>query len=127
MNSTKSFRESLVIPPTPPTDEHTSNICKVRYVLRITGAIKGCHRDIVLDLPVTIGSYPILDELNITSYPTEVNDDAARRLLPIAAPAQPQYTGHDAPPAYADNAVASSPYPDYGKFHSMKERSENSD
>lgn len=35
-NTSDSWRAQLVIPPIPPSDETTSNICKVHYILRVS-------------------------------------------------------------------------------------------
>lgn len=129
-----AFRESLVIPPLPPTDEVTSKICKTRYTLKLIGKTSSLHRDIDFDFPITIGSYPILEELNITSYPTQepvaatahipngvtaepTQATVQRRILPIAwptyAPTAPMPDVATNPRA---NAQPSAPFPDDGKF-----------
>lgn len=73
VNTFYTYHGSLVIPPLPPTDETSSSVCKVRYLLRVLGAVSCCHNDVMLEFPITIGSYPILDNMHITSYPTVRN------------------------------------------------------
>lgn len=38
INTMKAFRTSLIVPPIPPTDELASNVCKVRYIVRVSGS-----------------------------------------------------------------------------------------
>jgi len=66
--STESFRAALLIPPTSPSDFDVSNICKVRYVLRVTGKVPGCHKDAEVELPIVIGTYPFLDDQSKQGY-----------------------------------------------------------
>ncbi|XP_055312571.1 arrestin domain-containing protein 17-like [Sitodiplosis mosellana] len=61
VNQEKMFRVNLEIPPIPPTDEDASNIVKVGYTIRITGKKIGRHKNLVLYLPIIIGTFPILD------------------------------------------------------------------
>lgn len=84
VNTFKSYRDSLVIPAIPPTDEITSNVCKVQYVLRVIGAVSYCHNDVVLEFPIKIGTYPILDELHITSYPTTRRQSSRLYEFPVS-------------------------------------------
>lgn len=88
VNSFYTYRESLVIPPIPPTDETTSNVCKVRYILRVRGGVSCCHSDVLLEFPITIGSYPILDNMHLTSYPTGRNEDGEYEF-PVNLPSAP--------------------------------------
>ncbi|XP_055324752.1 uncharacterized protein LOC129579111 [Sitodiplosis mosellana] len=54
---------NIPIPPIPPTDLLTSNIVKVRYWMRFVGSIDSIfHSNPILDLPITIGTYPIQDD-----------------------------------------------------------------
>lgn len=91
----------LVIPPTPPTD--LAGICKIEYFLtvnfmnysfaepftilmsycfdlQIFGMTEGLHNDIVIDIPITIGTVPFIlqatRDVNILSYPDALSSNA---------------------------------------------------
>lgn len=57
----------LFIPSIPPTDISTNSICKVEYYVRILGRVGACHSNPKLDIPVIIGTYPILDDLSLNT------------------------------------------------------------
>ncbi|XP_031621627.1 uncharacterized protein LOC116339733 [Contarinia nasturtii] len=56
------IRVNIEVPPIPPTDVTASNIINVVYSIRIIGSVACFHSNPVLDVPITIGSYPIQDE-----------------------------------------------------------------
>lgn len=139
-NETDSYGVSLLVPPIPPTDEVSSNICKVSYAVRVVGTVARHHKDILLVIPITIGTYPILDNLHITSHPTERNEHGDY-VFPIANESMPaqqrpvlsqRLTVQLPPPTIEDHAprtpappysaISVTPYPEDGKFdHSFIE------
>lgn len=49
------------------------NILPTTYsmsLFKVIGPISGCHNDATVEIPITIGSYPILDEPNTHGFPT---------------------------------------------------------
>ncbi|XP_055302464.1 arrestin domain-containing protein 17-like [Sitodiplosis mosellana] len=66
----RTFLVDIPVPPIPPTDFSTSNIVKVRYCMRIVGFIDSMlchHEDPTLEFPITIGTYPIRDDMKINN------------------------------------------------------------
>ncbi|XP_055296096.1 arrestin domain-containing protein 1-like isoform X2 [Sitodiplosis mosellana] len=58
----QAYTVNILVPPTPPTDVTTSKIVHVKYHLRIEGLTGCCHINPTITIPITIGSYPILDQ-----------------------------------------------------------------
>lgn len=54
------FRESLLIPPVPPTDVTTCSVCQVQYALRISFEAACRPRNVLVEFPITIGTIPIV-------------------------------------------------------------------
>ncbi|XP_055294937.1 arrestin domain-containing protein 1-like isoform X2 [Sitodiplosis mosellana] len=57
-NEEKIVHLDVAIPPTPPTEILMSKAIKVTYLIRITALTLGLYKNLTLDLPITIGSYP---------------------------------------------------------------------
>lgn len=94
-NQSETYTLSIAVPSLPPTDESTSNIVKVSYLLQvqicefnlitymcsrvfyeqILGSSFFGADDILLTIPIKIGTYPILvNSTTITQQPTMSND-----------------------------------------------------
>lgn len=71
--------------------------------LQIHGPISGCNNDVKVEIPVTIGSYPILDNPNTQVSPTAPNSEGTGPIVQ-----QPSNGSEHYPPA-------SAPYPESGK------------
>lgn len=56
VKSKASVLTSLNIPAVPPTNIGTCRVLQVFYQLRITAVVKGLHRDLVVKIPITIGT-----------------------------------------------------------------------
>ncbi|KAJ6636592.1 Arrestin domain-containing protein 3 [Pseudolycoriella hygida] len=115
-NQSQSRTVNITVPPVPPTDESTSNIVKVSYLLRIKGCADCCREDPVLDLPITIGTYPILlsnvlgQTTTITQQPTSLapyssNGYAAPNTHPSAVPTDSFQTIPSAPTFSSDEGI----------------------
>lgn len=124
----RSYLAPLKLPALPPTDEKSSNICKVRYILRVTGKSSGCNPNMVIEIPITIGTYPLRDDDGDAG---DAGDAAAATTN--ATPATSTITP-TAPPIYdaiqfiplsplseKPSAPPSAPYPEYGKFYRIEE------
>ncbi|KAG4069557.1 hypothetical protein HA402_006923 [Bradysia odoriphaga] len=122
-NQAKTYKINVTVPPVPPTDESTSNIVKVTYRLRVRGSAGCCREDPVLDIPITIGTYPILlsnvlGQNTITQQPTPLasypsnnyNEPAILPLLPSedSGPTAPPFTSIEGidPPTYEEATSA---------------------
>ena len=57
----KSYRANLLVPPIPPTDDSPSNICRVKYFVRILGPTGWWIKDADFGITVVIGSFPLYD------------------------------------------------------------------
>lgn len=51
----------LQVPAGPPTDSMSSTICRIRYEVEVRTDVGNCHEFPVLRLPITIGTFPLLD------------------------------------------------------------------
>lgn len=78
-----SYVTPLKLPAIPPTDEKSSNICKVRYILRVTAKETGCNPNTVVEIPITIGTYPINDDV---ANNTNTQSVAGPSTMPPTAP-----------------------------------------
>lgn len=145
-SDTKFLRVNLKVPPIPPSDDMTSNICKVRYYLHIKAPTSCCRDDLELDLPITIGSFPLSDSgpralatqyvppatSTTTPYPYQI---VTQQPIAPSAPSDPLLAGNDPCPSYPGgppsalptivstnkpiqprSVAPSAPYPDTGIF-----------
>lgn len=72
---------------------------------QVFGLTDGCHMDIMIKVPVTIGTYPISDPL--ASHLRTLNRNEARVYTPSVVSHQPQSSGGRKP---------SAPYPEGGMY-----------
>ncbi|KAL5273518.1 hypothetical protein ACFFRR_000327 [Megaselia abdita] len=77
------FKEMLMIPPTPPSYEDVCYIFDVSYSVDVTAIFSGLHSELVLKVPVVIGSIPLgvtelrkADAFSFENYNMEVPEIA---------------------------------------------------
>lgn len=56
-----NLKKSLVVPSVTPTMLNISKIIDIVYSIDIIVVVSGCHRSLVLSIPVTIGTIPFRD------------------------------------------------------------------
>lgn len=59
----QQLRVLLQVPAGPPTDANSSRICKIRYEVEVRSDVGNCHDFPVARLPITIGTFPLLDSV----------------------------------------------------------------
>ncbi|XP_055296146.1 arrestin domain-containing protein 3-like [Sitodiplosis mosellana] len=69
-NEEVTTRVDIRLPSVPPTDLSASNIIKFGYSIRITACVSCCYNDPVLEVPITIGTYPLQDNVPPLNVPT---------------------------------------------------------
>ena len=126
VSESKTLRANLEIPPIPPTDRRASSICNIRYFLRVKGPTGGCRNDVIIDLPITIGSIPISEETMAMNVSTTTQPRAQVFTEQPTAPLLPGSDNDPSPPYPAGEpgpSAPSAPYPgdgesnsDYGKY-----------
>ncbi|KAJ6636591.1 Arrestin domain-containing protein 17 [Pseudolycoriella hygida] len=85
----------------PPTDTTSSKVLKLSYKLRVHGKINDtCRSDVFLEIPVTIGTRPLLFSRSVATSPFQEIDSNSDSLLIAAA----NRTAELDPPTY-DEAV----------------------
>ncbi|KAJ6645788.1 Arrestin domain-containing protein 17 [Pseudolycoriella hygida] len=62
-NTNDVISVNFLVPPIPPTDLSSSNVIKVSYKLKVIALIGACHRDPKVFIPITIGTYPLRDNV----------------------------------------------------------------
>lgn len=55
------MKVSLIVPPGPPTDTGTSNVCRIRYEIEVKANVGRCSEFPSIRVPVTIGTIPFVD------------------------------------------------------------------
>lgn len=70
MGERKSYQASLLVPPIPPTDDSLSNICRVKYFMRVLGPTGWWIRDARFCVIVVIGTKPLYDSNTPQVEPT---------------------------------------------------------
>lgn len=53
------FEQKLLIPPVPPSNVNYCRVLNVSYEVHVTAKIAGVHRNPVIKLPITIGTFPL--------------------------------------------------------------------
>ncbi|KAH8394593.1 hypothetical protein KR215_009887 [Drosophila sulfurigaster] len=61
----KQFKYSLRLPATPPTCFNLCRIIQIAYQVEVEAKVKGFHRNEVLKVPLTIGSVPLTEHLQM--------------------------------------------------------------
>ncbi|XP_055295698.1 arrestin domain-containing protein 17-like [Sitodiplosis mosellana] len=59
----KTIHIAAEIPPTPPTEILMSKVVKVTYLIRVKACTPLLYKNVILNLPITIGSYPFQDNV----------------------------------------------------------------
>ena len=54
-----NFEMQLAIPPVPPTNTQFSRVVNVFYLLQVKAHTTGMHRDVIIRIPITIGTIPL--------------------------------------------------------------------
>lgn len=98
----KQFNYLLRVPATPPTCFNLCRIIQIAYLVEVESKVKGCHKNEILNVPITVGSIPLSEHLHI--QPRAMGDQPSQPL-DVAALGYPAGVA-SAPPA----ADASSPW-----------------
>ncbi|XP_034116206.2 arrestin domain-containing protein 2-like [Drosophila albomicans] len=104
----KQFKYSLRLPATPPTCFNLCRIIQIAYQVEVEAKVKGFHRNEVVKVPLTIGSVPLTEHLqmqprNLQSYPAQTLDVAGLEYSSEIATAPPGSPG--IPPPNYEEAV----------------------
>lgn len=85
---------------------------------KVVGSVSGCHDDVKLEMPITIGLFPILDDQNIQSPATEpsrrglVHPVSIRPILQQPTAVSP--AAINVPSATSAPQIPTAPYPEEG-------------
>lgn len=66
--TTKDFKAFLSIPYVPPSSEGLCKILELSYEFHVTAKFKGLHSNLVLKIPIVIGTVPFVWENNLPAY-----------------------------------------------------------
>ncbi|XP_050744886.1 arrestin domain-containing protein 3 isoform X2 [Drosophila biarmipes] len=64
-NCKKLFTYEIRVPATPPTCFNVCGIIQIAYQVEVEAKVKGCHKNEVVSIPVTIGSVPLAQHVPI--------------------------------------------------------------
>ncbi|EDV93350.1 arrestin domain-containing protein 2 [Drosophila grimshawi] len=89
----KQFTYLLRVPATPPTCNNLCKIIQIAYKVEVEAKVKGCHRNQMISIPVTIGNVPLSEHLYIQQRGMEIqtpqtldakalSDSAAAAFIP---------------------------------------------
>lgn len=59
--SMSQLKQELVIPPIPPTIYMLSRVININYEVKVEVKVRGAHLNPVIRLPITIGTYPLVN------------------------------------------------------------------
>lgn len=79
VQNTTNLKKSLVVPSVTPTMLNISKIIDIVYSIDIIVVVSGCHRSLVLSIPVTIGTIPFRDGTE-TRFMRRGHDNEKREL-----------------------------------------------
>lgn len=101
----KQFNYSLRLPATPPSCFNACSIIQVAYTVEMKAKVKGCHMDEVVTVPLTIGSVPLSDHIQMQpremqGYPPQTLDVTGLSYPAVVATASPD--GSIQPPNYEE-------------------------
>lgn len=83
------------------------------FKLQISGLTEGCHNDVIIDIPITIGTYPILDQANANVPSVSQSPNPNPRIYKPAVVSQ-QPTRSNGTNVEDIELKPSAPYPDEG-------------
>lgn len=79
--SSHQLKVLLQVPAGPPSDCMSSTVCRIRYEVEVRTDVGNCHDFPVARIPVTIGTFPLLDSVRPGDDPriSVVSYDPGRR------------------------------------------------
>nr|CAD7202514.1 unnamed protein product [Timema douglasi] len=102
-NSSKLLDGTMKIPPSPPSLLPNCNIIKLQYIIEVKATVAGPHKNMYVNLPITVGTVPLIFQENWEPSPSVP-------LLEPTAPAYPELP----PPSYDECYFGSSNIKDQG-------------
>lgn len=69
------------------SNERFCSVVQVSYEIKVEAQVSGCHANVEIKIPITIGSVPFTDDLPFTQVPQiEMSSPSAPLLPPVSVP-----------------------------------------
>nr|CAD7424192.1 unnamed protein product [Timema monikensis] len=108
-HSKASWEKPLKIPACPPTLQANCNVIKWEYNLQVMAISAGCHSNVEVVIPITIGTVPLIwgPPASFGTSPAAFGQPSipSAPLLPPAGPSIAQLYPHSAPPPSYDECM----------------------